>query len=101
MPITDGVDGEHWIYRYKDIRNWWRNTHHDRINGVRQLTPTDWQPQSKPIWFTEYGCAAVDKGTNQPNKFLDAKSSESRLPHYSNGARDELIQAQYLKAMTS
>ena len=100
VPITDGVDGEHWIYRYKDIRNWWRNTHHDRINGVRQLTPTDWQPQSKPIWFTEYGCAAVDKGTNQPNKFLDPKSSESDLPKFSSGARDDLMQMQYLRALS-
>ena len=65
-----------------------------------QPDPTAWVPGSKPIRFTEYGCAAVDKGTNQPNKFLDPKSSESRLPHFSTGARDELIQLQYLRAMT-
>ncbi|WP_176440294.1 baseplate megatron protein TIM-barrel domain-containing protein [Boseongicola aestuarii] len=47
----------------------------------------------------EIGCAALDKATNQPNKFLDAKSSESALPKYSNGARDDLIQMQYLRAM--
>ncbi|WP_432817431.1 baseplate megatron protein TIM-barrel domain-containing protein [Sulfitobacter sp. JB4-11] len=58
-------------------------------------------PQFDAAWVDEYGCASVDKGTNQPNKFLDAKSSESSLPHYSNGERDELIQAQYLTAMTS
>ena len=45
------------------------------------------------------GCAAIDKGTNQPNKFLDPKSSESRLPAYSNGMRDDFIQVQYLTAM--
>lgn len=101
LPIRDEADGENWIYRYKDIRRWWQNPHHERIGGVRQIAPTDWVPQSKPIWFTEYGCAAVDKGTNQPNKFLDAKSSESSLPYYSTGARDELMQAQYLSAMTS
>ncbi|MGI3187282.1 baseplate multidomain protein megatron [Nioella aestuarii] len=65
-----------------------------------QMT-TDWIPISKPIRFTELGCAAVDKGTNQPNKFLDPKSSESGLPYYSNGRRDDLIQMQYLRAMTS
>ena len=27
----------------------------------------------KPIRFTEIGCAAVDKGTNEPNKFFDPK----------------------------
>lgn len=58
-------------------------------------------PGSKPIWFTEFGCPAVDKGTNQPNKFIDAKSSESALPAWSDGRRDDLIQMQYLLAVTS
>ena len=100
-PITDGAHDEPWVYRYKDLRNWWQNTHHERVNGVRSEVPTAWEPQSKPIWFTELGCAAVDKGTNQPNKFLDAKSSESDLPHYSDGTRDDLIQKRYLRAMYS
>lgn len=100
-PITDGAYGEPWVYRYKDIRNWWSNPHHNRIGGVREGNPTPWVPESKPIWFTEYGCAAIDKATNQPNKFLDKKSSESSLPKYSNGRRDETIQMQYLAAMLS
>ena len=61
---------------------------------------TPWEPRSKPIRFTEMGCAAIDKGTNQPNKFLDPKSSESSIPYYSTGRRDDLIQMQYLRAMT-
>ena len=97
-PIEDGAYGEPWVFRYKDLRNWWSNSHHNRIGGVRQAEATDWVPMSKPFWFTEYGCAAIDKGTNQPNKFLDPKSSESFLPKYSTGARDELIQSQYLRA---
>lgn len=100
-PITDGAHDEPWVFRYKDIANWWGQDHHERIGGVRQEDPTDWVPQSKPIVFTEMGCAAVDKGTNQPNKFLDPKSSESSLPRYSDGRRDDHIQAQYLRAMTS
>lgn len=100
-PITDGAHNEPWVWRYKDILNWWRNAHHERISGARSAMPTAWEPQSKPIWFTELGCAAIDKGTNQPNKFLDQKSSESRLPKHSNGARDELIQKHYLRAMHS
>ncbi|MEJ6398047.1 baseplate multidomain protein megatron [Yoonia sp. 208BN28-4] len=99
-PITDG-HGEPWVWRYKDLPNWWSNPHHNRIDGARAATPTDWVPESKPFWFTELGCAAIDKGTNQPNKFIDPKSSESQLPHYSNGMRDDLIQAQYIRAMTS
>ncbi|KAA8614018.1 baseplate multidomain protein megatron [Salipiger aestuarii] len=98
-PISDGAHGEPWVYRYKDIRNWWAHAHHDRIGGVRQATSTGWTPQSKPVRFTELGCAAIDKGANQPNKFLDPKSSESDLPHYSNGQRDELMQHQYLRAL--
>lgn len=98
-PITDGAHDEPWVWRYKDIRNWWANRHHERIGGVRQEAPTDWEPQGKPVWFTELGCAAIDKGTNQPNKFLDPKSSESTLPRYSSGMRDETIQRQYLRAM--
>ncbi|MQQ06959.1 host specificity protein [Epibacterium sp. SM1979] len=97
--ITDGAYDEPWVFRYKDIRAWWENAHHNRIDGVRQTAATDWLPQSKPIWFTELGCAAIDKGTNQPNKFLDPKSSESQLPKFSNGQRDDLIQIQYLRAM--
>ena len=100
-PITDGAHDEPWVFRYKDIANWWGQDHHERIGGVRQEDPTDWVPQSKPIVFTEMGCAAVDKGTNQPNKFLDPKSSESSLPRYSDGRRDDHIQSQYLRAMSS
>ena len=98
-PITDDDHDEPWVWRYKDVRNWWTNPHHERIDGTRQENPTAWLPQSKPIRFTEYGCASVDKGTNQPNKFLDPKSSESTLPHFSDGRRDELIQRQYLRAL--
>lgn len=99
VAIEDGAELEPWVFRYKDIRSWWGTYHHERVGGLRKQFPTDWEPQSKPVWFTELGCAAVDKGTNQPNKFLDPKSSESSLPYYSTGHRDPLIQLQYLRAM--
>ena len=60
---------------------------------------TEWLPQSKPIRFTEFGCPAIDKGTNEPNTFLDPKSAESRVPQFSTGRRDDVIQAQYLRAV--
>ena len=97
--ITDDGYDEPWVWRYKDLLNWWLKPHHDRVAGVRQSTPTAWEPQSKPFWFTELGCASIDKGTNQPNKFIDPKSSESSLPKYSNGKRDDFIQQQYLRAV--
>lgn len=97
-PIEDWY-GEPWVWRAKDIRNWWSRAHHDRINGVRQETRTMWVPRSKPIWLTEIGCGAVDKATNQPNVFVDPKSSENGLPHFSSGMRDDLIQRRMIQAM--
>ncbi len=80
-PITDGL-GKPWVWRAKDLWNWWSNAHIDRPAGT-ETTATAWAPQSKPIWFTELGCPAVDKGANQPNVFVDPKSAESALPYYS------------------
>src|SRR5262249_39672280 len=54
--------------------------------------------EAKPIWFCELGCPAIDKGANRPNVFFDPKSSESALPYYSNGERDDLIQRAFLQA---
>ena len=97
-PIVDGAHGEDWIFRPKDLRNWWQNAHHDRIDGVRQAASTVWVPGSKPVWLTETGCPAVDLGANQPNVFLDDKSSESTLPTGSRGARDDEMQRRFLQA---
>jgi len=97
-PITDGAAGKPWVFRYKDLRAWWSNQHYDRPGGVESATPTAWVPQSKPIRFTELGCPAIDRGTNQPNVFFDPKSSESFTPHFSRGWRDDAIQRAYLEA---
>ncbi|MFN3936653.1 MAG: glycoside hydrolase/phage tail family protein [Gemmobacter sp.] len=101
VPITDGAFGEPWIWRQKDLRGWWENVHRDRIGGAQAIVPSPWEPRSKPVWFTELGCPAIDKGTNQPNVFLDPKSSESFVPKWSNGRRDDVIQMQYLRAMAA
>jgi hypothetical protein len=98
-PITDGTYGKLWVFRNKDVKSWWANQHFNRPLGVQSGTPTAWVPQSKPIWFTELGCPAIDKGSNQPNAFYDAKSSESALPYYSSGNRDDVMQAKFLKAV--
>ncbi len=100
-PISDGAYGEDWVWRPKDLRSWWSNSHHDRPNGVRSGSPTAWVPKSKPIWFTEVGVPAVDLGTNEPNKFVDRNSSESALPFGSRGNRDDLIQSAGLAAVIS
>ena len=97
-PITDGAYGKPWVYRSKDFKNWWSNQHFNRPAGVQAGTPTAWVPQSKPIWFTEAGCPAIDKGTNAPNAFYDAKSAESSIPVYSGGQQDAQMQNAYLRA---
>jgi len=97
-PITDG-HGAPWVFRYKDIRSWWLSQHFNRPGGTPGATPTAWVPQSKPFWFMEIGCPAVDKGANQPNVFVDPKSSESAFPYFSRGTRDDLVQRRYLKAL--
>ena len=75
-PITDDQ------YRQKNI-DYWRDTNHS----------------GKDIWLTEFGCPAVDKGANQPNVFVDAKSSESALPYFSEGTRNDTVQRLYIEAM--
>jgi len=97
LPIEDGEHGEPWVWRVKEIRSWWGEAHHERIGGVRQAAATAWVPGAKPVWLTEIGCPAVDKGTNAPNLFVDPKSSESAVPAFSAGTRDDLIQQQYLR----
>ncbi|PZO63605.1 MAG: hypothetical protein DI498_13030 [Paracoccus denitrificans] len=97
-PITDGAHGKPWVFRPKDLRAWWSNRHYDRPGGVEAEAPTAWVPQSKPIRFTELGCPAIDRGTNQPNVFYDPKSSESFVPYSSRGWRDDAIQRAYLEA---
>lgn len=97
-PITDGSD-KPWVYRTKDFRNWWLNPHYDRPGGNEAGSPTGWVPQSKPILFTEYGFPSVDKATNQPNVFVDPKSSESAWPYYSAQERDDLIQRRGIQAL--
>lgn len=97
-PISDGAAGKPWVFRYKDLRAWWSEPHFNRPGGVESATPTAWVPQSKPVWFTELGCPAIDRGTNQPNVFFDPKSSESFTPYFSRGWRDDAIQRAYLEA---
>ncbi len=97
-PITDGAHGKPWVFRYKDLKSWWSTSHYNRPAGIESGSPTVWVPMEKPIRFTELGCPAVDKGANQPNVFVDPKSSESNLPYFSNGVRDDYGQRRFLEA---
>lgn len=98
-PIVDGLAGEDWVFRYKDLKNWWSHRHYNRPHGVKSAVATAWVPQMKPIRLTEFGCAAVDRGCNAPNLFQDPKSTENSLPPYSTGARDDRGQRRMMEAM--
>lgn len=97
VPITDGL-GEHFPFRVKDLVGWWSNPHRERVNGAFGAT-TAFVPGAKPVWLTEIGIPAVDKGPNGPNVFPDPKSSESAYPPFSSGARDDLAQARGVTAI--
>ncbi|MCO5730898.1 glycoside hydrolase/phage tail family protein [Rhizobium sp. SSA_523] len=97
-PITDGAADKPWVFRVKDLESWWTKPHYERRGGRELATPSPWQPRSKPIWFTELGCPAIDKGANQPNVFLDPKSSESFAPYFSSAQRSDSMQRRFLEA---
>jgi hypothetical protein len=90
--------GEPWVWRFKDLAGWWGNAAPRPPAGCARRAPTAWVPEGKPMWLTELGCGAVDKGANQPNVFGDPKSSESARPHFSSGRPDALMQRQFLRA---
>jgi len=98
VAITDSL-GKPWTFRAKDMWSWWSNAHYERVDGAELASPTAWVAQGKPIWLTELGCPAVDKGANQPSIFPDPKSSEAGLPYFSNGRRDDLIQRRYIETV--
>ena len=99
--ILDGACGKPWVFRCKDLVGWWSNPHHDRVGGREVGQPTAWVPRSKPIWLTELGCPAVDKGPNQPNVFPDPKSAEGGQPYFSTGGRSDLAMERFLAAHLS
>lgn len=99
-PIMDGSHGKPWLFRPKDLPNWWLNQHVERSAGA-ESGATGWLPGSKPIWLTEVGVPAVDKGGNAPNVFPDPKSVDGGYPHFSTRSRDDLVQARGLEAILS
>jgi hypothetical protein len=103
------------ILANKQLR-WWWNNHHQAVydngdgTGFSPHGPqTEWVPNSKSILTLEYGFAACDKATNQPNVFYDPKSTESFTAYWSiwdpanEGGylprRDDTIQAMALQAV--
>lgn len=80
-------------YAWKNIEWWWKN-YHINPNGEK----TSWIPESKKIWFTEYGFASVDGTSNEPNRFYDPQSIDGGLPRFSEGRIDYFTQRKCIQA---
>ncbi len=72
---------------WKNIEYWWNNTHTNPDSEQ-----TEFVPQSKKIWFTEFGFPSVDGCANQPNVFYNPDSVDGNLPYLSKGYIDFLAQ---------
>lgn len=119
LPITDwfegdevytvdefkaGIDsGEFWDYEYADDAARAAGTQTPIVGAAnRQKDIKYWATTNysgTPVWFTEFGCPAMDKGANQPDVFFDPASSEPSFAYRSNGNRNDTVQRLYLQAM--
>ncbi len=86
--VVDPLSNEPWVYRTKDIRNWWARPHKNRFGGQISAVDTGWLPGMKPIWFTSLGIPGIDKGTNTPQAMKDPLFDAS-APPFSNGLPDD------------
>jgi len=46
--ITDGL-GKPWVFRQKDLWNFWSQAHYERVAGAELGAPTAWVAQGKPL----------------------------------------------------
>ncbi len=83
-------------YAWKNINYWWTHTHTNPDGSA-----TAWVPESKPVWFTEYGYASVDGCANEPNVFIDATTTGSGYPRFSQGRVDFMAQRTAIAATES
>lgn len=97
--ITDGL-GKPWVWRAKDLINFWTQPHYERADGI-ETGRTEWVPCAKPIWLMETGCSAMKFGANAPNIFPDTKASGAVVPPFSSGQRDDLMLIRAMEAFLS
>ncbi len=97
--ISDLGYDEAWMFRPKDLAGWWSSFHYARDDGHRRHEPTAWVPKSKPIWLIECGCAAIDRASNAPHVFFDAKAGAISAPYFSRASRDDLVQEAAIEAI--
>jgi len=85
----------------KQLRWWWNNPHQaiyddgDGSGWSPHGPYTEWAPQSKSVTYAEYGFAACDKSTNQPNVFYAPASVESDTAFWSVWDPSESVPGNY------
>ena len=94
VPFKPDEKWNHW----KDLAYWWYSEHWGWDDIKKASFKTAWQPQMKPIWFTEFGFPSIDKAPNKPNVFFNPKAKDGGVPTFSNGEVDFAIQRRALHA---
>ncbi len=84
------LNNEGWN-QWKNLKYWWENYHWvgDKM--------TNWLPEMKPIWFTEFGAPSISMAGNQPNIFYNPEMRDGGIPKNSDGAVDNAIQRKIIR----
>ena len=97
--ITDGL-GKPWVFRQKDIWNFWSQPHYERVGGAELASATAWVPQGRNRSGSPRSAARRSTRAPTSRACFPIRNRRKRvLPHFSNGKRDDLIQRRYLEAV--
>ena len=95
--ITDGL-GKPWVFRAKDVWNWWANAHYDRPGGTESASPTASCRKPNRSGSPSSAARPSTRARTSPTSSTIPNRRKAALPYYSNGARDDLIQRRFLEA---
>lgn len=94
----DSEGTEHSItaeWEVKAVEEWLSTKHYFDPNKTQT---TLWQPNMKPMKFTEFGCASINKATNAPNVFGKSDGKLNGVVPYSTEKPDDRIQKLYIRS---
>lgn len=80
---------------FKAVEEWLSTSHYF---DPAKTKPTLWKPNMKPMKFTEFGCASINKATNAPNIFGKSDGKLNGVIPYSTEKPDNRIQKLYLRS---
>lgn len=73
-PITDRA------YAAKDLSYWIGHNHYNYKPDGSIDSQTAWSPNSRKIYFCEFGCPSIDSGATEPNLFYDPYAVQGGQP---------------------